>query len=227
MFLNDIFTPKQKRFLEYISLKKLNGEKQIPALSQLSQELGFSTSSLREILEMARTLGLIEAHPRSGIQLRKYSFKAPVIKSLGYALMEDKNKFDDFSELRINLEKAFFPQAIKLLTQENVEEMRNLVWKAKEKLRSNPIQIPHPEHRQLHLSIYQHIRNDFVISLLESYWIMYESIGLNVYTDFKYLVKVWEYHEKIVDEISENRFERAYNLLVEHMEFIKDIRTEK
>ena len=223
MYPNQTFSPKQKIFLEYIIKKKRNGENQIPALTVLGKELNISCSTLREILELSKTLGLIEAHPRSGIELQPYSFKTPVIKSLGYAVMEDRKYFDEFSDLRIHLEKAYFMQAAKLLSIEDIEKIDNLINRAKDKLHSNPVQIPHPEHRQLHLSIYKNLNNEFVLSLLEAYWMMYESIGLDLYTDLKYLMRVWDYHEKIVKAISRGKFDHGFELLVEHMNMIKDI----
>jgi DNA-binding FadR family transcriptional regulator len=227
MLSNDVFSPKQKKFLEYLAQKSLRGEMQIPPLSTLSFELGMSVSSLRELMEMARTIGLIEAHPRSGIQLQPYSFKPAVLKSLAFAIMSNKKLFDDYSNLRKNLEKAYFPKAVRLLTKNNILEMKELVIAAKKKLSSNSIQIPHPEHRQLHLLMYVNLKNDFVTSLLEAYWMMYESVGLDLYTDLAYLIKVWDYHERIVGLIAEDQFEQSYEFMLEHMELIKDLWRDK
>jgi DNA-binding FadR family transcriptional regulator len=223
MLSNEIFSPKQKKFLEYIAQKSARHEMQIPPLSILSLELGMSVSSLREQMELARTIGLIEAHPRSGIRLKPYSFMPSVIKSLAYAVLSSEKLFYDYSDLRKNLEKVYFPKAIRLLTKENIVQMQELVIKAKQKLSSNPIQIPHPEHRQFHLSMYINLENDFVTSLLEAYWMMYETVGFDLYTDLAYLIKVWDYHERIVNLIAAGQFEQSYEFLIEHMELIKDL----
>ena len=223
MLSNEIFSPKQKRFLEYLAKKSARSEMQIPPLASLSHELGMSISSLREQMELARTIGLIEAHPRSGIQLQPYSFKPAVIKSLAYAVYSSKKLFDDYSDLRKNLEKVYFPKAVRLLSKNNIIQIQELVKLAKKKLCSNPIQIPNPEHRQFHLSMYINLKNDFVTSLLEAYWMMYESVGLDLYTDLAYLIKVWNYHERIVNLIAADQFEQSYEYLIEHMELIKDL----
>ena len=52
---------------------------------------------------------------------------------------------------------------------------------------------------------------------------MYESIGLDLYTDLAYLIKVWDYHERIVNLIAAGQFEQSYEYLIEHMELIKDL----
>ena len=78
---------------------------------------------------------------------------------------------------------------------------RALVDEAEAKLNAKPPQIPHDEHRQLHLSIYAKLNNPFVQGLLEAYWDMYEAVGLNVYNDIAYHKKVWDYHRRIVHAI--------------------------
>jgi DNA-binding FadR family transcriptional regulator len=226
MLSNEIFSSKQKVFLEYLAYKSIRGEMQLPPLIILSRELGMSVSSLREQMELARTIGIIEAHPRSGIQLIPYSFKPVVIKSLAYAILSNKSIFDDYSDLRKNLEKAYFPKAVRLLSKNIIIKMQELVRIAKMKLSNNPIQIPHPEHRQFHLLIYMSLNNDFVISLLEAYWMMYENVGLNLYSDLAYLIKVWDYHERIVNLIATDQFGQSYEYMIEHMELIKDLRSD-
>ena len=54
-------------FVRYLAQhEEANGE-QLPPLSGLSRELGVSIASLREQLEVARALGLVEVKPRYGI----------------------------------------------------------------------------------------------------------------------------------------------------------------
>ena len=62
------------------------------------------------------------------------------------------------------------------------------------KLSQDRIQIPHPEHRAFHLTIYSRLHNPFVLGLLEAYWDGYEAVELNTYADYGYLQEVWSYH---------------------------------
>ena len=88
---------------------------------------------------------------------------------------------------------------------------------AKEKLGLPVPQIPHQEHRELHLLIYQRLENPFVSGLLEAYWNLYEAAGLDVYTDIAYLQQVWLYHEKMVEAICVGNLEGGYNIMIEHI----------
>ena len=88
MILRERASPDISEFLRYLATEE--AENGLPTLNELSQELGVSVASLREQLEVARALGLIEIKPgRGGTRRRAYSFTPAVRQSLGYALALD------------------------------------------------------------------------------------------------------------------------------------------
>jgi len=192
----------------------------IPSLSELSKELGVSVASLREQLEVAEALGLVEVRPRTGIRRLPYNFFPAVYQSLSYAIQLDRSYFDAYSELRNQVEAAFWDKAVRLLTPEDHRTLQSLMARAWDKLHGQPVQIPHPEHRQLHLGIYSRLGNPFVQGVLEAYWEAYEQAGLNVYADYNYLKEVWNYHQQMVDAICTGEFERGYQALIEHKDLL-------
>ena len=209
-------------FLQYLASHE-QAEQNLPALTALSQELGVSVASLREQLEVARALGLVEVRPRTGIRRQPYSFSPAVRQSLQYALALDKNNFIAFADLRRHVETAYWHEAVQVLTPEDHNALKVLVARAWEKLRGAPIEIPHLEHRELHLTIYHRLNNPFVSGLLQAYWDAYETVGLNVFTDYHYLTEVWTYHQKMVDAICENEVEAGYTALTEHSDLINQL----
>jgi DNA-binding FadR family transcriptional regulator len=192
----------------------------IPSLTELSKELGVSVASLREQLEVAKALGLVEVRPRTGIRRLPYTFFPAVFQSLSYAIHLDRSYFEAFSELRNQIEAAFWDKAVRLLTAEDHLALQTLMTQAWEKLRGSPVQIPHLEHRQLHLKIYSQLGNPFVQGVLEAYWQAYEEAGLNVYADYHYLQEVWKYHQEMVDAICAGEYERGYQALIEHKDLL-------
>lgn len=193
----------------------------LPSLMELSKQLGVSVSSLREQMEVARALGLIEAKPRTGLRRLQYSFTPAVNLSLSYAITIDQEYFLKFADLRRNLEAVYWHQAVNLLTEEDKMELSALVEQAWKKLRGTPIHIPQYEHRQLHLTIYQRLDNPFVSGILEAYWEAYEAVGLNLYTGYKYLEEVWTYHQQMVDGICSGDLMAGYQALIEHTDLIR------
>lgn len=192
----------------------------IPPLNELSQELGISVASLREQLEVAKALGLVEVRPRTGIRRLPYTFFPAVRQSLAYAMQIDRAYFDAFSELRNHIEAAYWYEAVSLLTVQDITELDALVVRAWDKLRSPQIEIPHIEHRNLHLGIFRRLDNTFVLGILEAYWEAYEAVGLNLYAGYDYLQGVWEYHQRMVDAISSGDFDAGYQALVEHKDLL-------
>lgn len=207
-------------FLRYLVGQGFEPGDRLPSLTDLSAQIGISVGKLREQLEVARTLGLVEASPRRGITRTAYSFLPAVRLSLLTALMLDRSYFDDFSALRVHLETAYWDEAVALLTPEDHAHLRGLVAAAQAKLSQQRIQIPSPEHRELHLTIFRRLNNPFVVGLLEAYWDAYEAVELNTYADIHYLQQVWDYHARIVDAIEAGDIALGKRLLVEHMQLL-------
>jgi DNA-binding FadR family transcriptional regulator len=209
-------------FMRYLAAHA-QAEENLPALTQLSGELGVSVASLREQLEVARALGLVEVKPRTGIRRLPYTFQPAVRRSLDYAMALDFKHFQLFADMRKHLEAAYWHEAVVRLTEEDKTRLQELVQQAWAKLDGRPIQIPHTEHKQLHLTIYSRLQNPFVCGVLGAYWDAYEAIGLNVFTDYNYLRSVWGYHEKMVTSICSGNFDPGYQALVEHSDLLADL----
>lgn len=218
--LRERFSPEISEFLRYLATHE-EVENGLPSLKNLSVELGVSLASLREQLEVARALGLVEIKPRLGMRRRDYSFTPAVRQSLGYALALNNEHFRKFAELRNHVESAFWHKAVQKLTKEDKQELQSLVARAWEKLRGTPVRVPHEEHRNLHLKIYSRLENPFVTGILEAYWEAYESVGLNVFAGgYEYLEEVWQYHQEMVEAICNGNFEAGYQALVKHTDLL-------
>jgi DNA-binding FadR family transcriptional regulator len=84
--------------MRFLASEALEEGDRLPPLAELSQQLGISTATLREQLEVARSMGLVEVRPRTGIRKKQYSFKPAVVQSLTYALASDAHCFEQYSE---------------------------------------------------------------------------------------------------------------------------------
>jgi DNA-binding FadR family transcriptional regulator len=215
-------TQTSSEFMEYLATSnKEPTSDQLPKLSDISEQLGISVAQLREQLEVAKALGLVEAKPRVGLRRLPYSFLPAVRQSLSYAMQIDAHAFENFSDLRDQIETAYWEKAVKLLTPADLEALKALVESAWNKLRAQQVQIPHDEHKQLHMLIYKRLNNPFVQGLLEAYWEAYEKIGLSIYSDYEYLQRVWELHQAMVDAISAGDSQAGYQALVLHRDLLR------
>jgi DNA-binding FadR family transcriptional regulator len=208
-------------FMQFLAREKGDGER-LPSLAELSELLGVSIASLREQLEVARALGLVKVQPKKGIRRQPYKFTPAVLKSLAYAsAIDPAYYFYAFADLRTHIEASYWHEAVILLTKEDHSRLQELIGQAVEKLEGHPIQIPHAEHRELHLTIFRHLNNPFVTGILEAYWEAYESVGLNLYNDISYLETVWDYHQKMVEGICSGDISAGYRALIEHTDLLQ------
>ncbi|MGC8779365.1 MAG: FadR/GntR family transcriptional regulator [Anaerolineae bacterium] len=210
----------ESEFLRYLLTHDCQPGARLPSLDEISAEIGISVGKLREQFEVARALGLVEASPRRGIRCLSYDFLPAVRLSLMVALALDRNAFRAFAELRIHLETSFWDEAVARLLPEDIARLNELVAQAQAKLSEERIQIPHPEHRQFHLTVFSRLENPFVQGLLTAYWDAYEAVELNTYADYAYLREVWSYHERIARAIEAGDHAAGKDLLIQHMRLI-------
>jgi DNA-binding FadR family transcriptional regulator len=207
-------------FLRYLAAHPA-AQHSLPPLTELSRELGISVAALREQLEVARALGLVDVRPRVGTRRLPFSFTPAVGQALAYALALSNDYFQPFSDLRNHLEAVYWDEATSKLLPQDKDRLRDLVASARAKLAGVPVQVPHEEHRRLHLLIYSRLKNPFVTGLLEAYWEMYEAVGLNVYGgDIEYLDEVWDYHGLMVEGICSGNFEAGREALLKHIDLL-------
>ncbi len=208
--------------LNYLVANDFQPGDRLPTISELQavEHLGVSTSKVREQLEVARALGLVEVRSKIGMHLKDYSFAPAITLSLMYALSRDPGLFELFSQLRIHIETAFWNEACELLQDEDTAVMRACVDEAREKLIHEWVRIPHREHRTFHLTVFKRLENPFVLGLLEAYWDAYDAVQLNTFTDYDYLRSVWDYHEQILDHICAGDFDAAREAFIEHTRLI-------
>ena len=165
----------------------------LPTIAELQKAdlLNLSTGKIREQLEVARVMGLVEVRSRTGMRLQEYDFGPAVRLSLFFALAQNLSNFELFSQLRTHMEIAFWHEACALLTPDDTAVMQTCIQQAWNKLHDEWIQIPNQEHRNFHMRIFHHLENPFVLGILEAYWDAYDAVELNRYADYDYLQQVW------------------------------------
>jgi DNA-binding FadR family transcriptional regulator len=209
--------------LNYIVRHGFEAGDRLPTITELQEadHLGVSASKVREQLEVARALGLVEVRSKTGMRLKPYTFTPAVRLSLFYALSIDPHTFEQFTILRNHVEVAFWHEACALITDDDKATMRLCVDKAREKLNGHFIGIPNEEHRIFHLTMFRHLDNPFVLGILESYWDAYAAVEANRYADYAYHQSVWDYHERILNAICAGDFDRAQTLFIEHTHLLR------
>ena len=209
-------------FLNYIIQRGFQPGDRLPSIQELTADahLDMSANKVREQLEVARALGLVEVRSKRGTRLKDYAFTPAVRLSALYALARGES-FESFASLRNHVESAYWNDACALLTAADLAIMQDCIDSANEKLDSPPIHIPNPEHRRFHMTVFTRLSNTFVLGILEAYWDLYEEVGVNRYMDYSYLRRVWDYHARILQCIRDGRFNAARQAFIEHTSLLR------
>ena len=193
----------------------------IPSISALSSQLGISTASVREQLEVPKELGFVDVRTRTGIQKHDFCLTRPLTLSMSYGLRVDPELFQEYASLRRQLEVAYWYEACALLEKSHIQDLHEIQERADWKINQTPVVMPTLEHRQFHLTIYGPLKNRVLNSVLETYWDLYELSGIHFYRNHEYLESVWSYHRQILDAITSKAYEKGYEALVTHFDLIK------
>ena len=210
--------PLLSEFLIYLASLPEDTNHKIPSLIQLSKQLGISVATLREQLEEARSLGLVEVRPKSGIKKLPYDFSTAIKPGLIYAVRAGSLSYHQFADLRRHLECAYFIEAAQTLTPLDIERLTVLITCARAGFKTTPGRVPSQEHRDFHLTIYKNLKNEYLNGVLDAFWEVYHLSGMEIYPDVTYIDRVWQYHERIVDEIRSKNYSLGLSLLTEHMD---------
>jgi DNA-binding FadR family transcriptional regulator len=210
--------------LNYIVRADLRPGDYLPTLKELSRELHVNVGKLREQLEVARTLGLVEVRPRTGIRLKDYDFLPAMRLSVLFCMAMDHKRFQDITALRNHVEVAFWNEAASQLTAADRAALHTLVDSATEKLNHTEgdyILIPHEEHRKFHMGIFARLDNPFVQGILASYWEAYEAVELNTFAELQYWQEAWRYHRIILEHLDHRELDAAKEAFIVHTQLVR------
>jgi DNA-binding FadR family transcriptional regulator len=206
--------------LQYIVDEELTpqggGPVKLPPMDKLADVLGVSRGKLREELVAVEAYGVVEMRPGDGTYICPFDFYTAIRTLVLYSTACDWKNFNHFYELRVQLEIGFWEEAVGDLTVEDKQELQRVLGHAEHKLKGTPAEIPHREHRDLHLLIFRRLENEFVQGLLRAYWDTYEAVGLHHYFDYGYYERIWTSHRNMVEAILAGKFEEG----VESIKFV-------
>lgn len=220
MYSNESFSILQ--YLIEQGVKDGDAPSKLPPLGTLSKTLGVSRGKLREDLITAQAYGLVEMRPGDGTYVQPFDFYTAVRPAILYSIACDKCNFDRFYRVRARLELAFWEQAAARLDQSDFDVLQEILVRAEKKLSDTPIEIPHREHRELHLHIYSKLDNSFVTGLLKAYWDAYEAVELHRYFELSYYEQMWNSHRQMIGALRRGDLKDGQAILLDHFLILED-----
>lgn len=206
----------QDQIRSFIATRGLQAGDMIPTEKALEEALGISRSSIREALQSLEAIGVIETRHGVGRFIRDFNYDA-LVASLAYSTDINVKNFEDVISVRMALEHTFIVRVVPRLTNEDIEELRNLVMQMA-KLIEN--QADEDElisvHTAFHVTLYRSLDNRLLIHLIETFSLLQRSLTyLHEYrtSDTGEFVQL---HMRLVDALAARDVELVELRLQEH-----------
>jgi DNA-binding FadR family transcriptional regulator len=212
--------------LQYIVDEELashNGQPvKLPPMEELAESLAISSGKLREELVAVQAYGVVDMRPGDGTYVCPFDFYTAIRTLVLYGTACDWKHFDHFYKLRVQLEVGFWEEAVSKLTEDDKQKLQRTLAHAERKLKASRAEIPHKEHRDLHLLVFRRLENEFVQGLLKAYWDTYEAVGMHRYFDYSYYERIWADHRNMVEAIAAGKSEEGKRILTDHFKLLEN-----
>ena len=209
-----------KQIVSLISNGHLKPGDKIPSERELSAELGISRQSIREALNRAEVMGLIDVRQGEGsfiLSSLNESLKPPLT-----VIMEDEvERIFDFLEIRKLVEGWCAEKAALEATGEELKDMKTILDKMK-KVVSKDKQWEELD-LVLHRSIAKATHNIVAIHIMDA-------LKVNFSLFFRFtksmpsserLDVLWQHHYEIIDAIARKESIEAKQKVIDHLNFIE------
>jgi GntR family transcriptional repressor for pyruvate dehydrogenase complex len=210
-----------KQIVSLISNGQLKPGDKIPSERELSSEIGISRQSIREALNRAEVMGLIEVRQGEGSFILS-SLEGLLKPPLTVIIEKEVERIFDFLEIRKLVEGWCAEIAALEATGEELKDMKEILDKMKN-VASKDKQWEELD-LELHLSIAKATHNIIAIHIMDA-------LKVNFSLFFKFtksmpsserLDVLWQHHYEIIDAIARKNSKLAKQKVVDHLNFIEE-----
>ncbi len=171
--LRSIYEEIQERVKKYILANNLQPDDPLPTEAQLADQLGVSRAVLREALRSLESLGVIYSRRGAGRYVSKFNLD-PILQNLSYSMAFDMEDFQEILAVRERLERGFVDDAIAVMDQDTLDQMRMLLDEMRQKIAAGKPYLE--EDLAFHRAIYQVTGNRLLIKLLDIFQGVYQHL---------------------------------------------------
>ena len=209
-----------KQIVSLISSGKLNPGDKIPSERELAADLRISRQSIREALNRAEVMGLIEVRQGEGSFILS-SVKKFLKPPLTLIIEKEAARIFDFLEIRKLVEGWCAEKAAIEATEEELEDMAGILDEMK-KVVSKDKQWEELD-LNLHMSFAKATHNVIAVHIMEA-------LKSNFGPFFRFAKSMprsekidvlWQHHYEIMMAIKQRDPEKAKNRVIEHLDFIE------
>ncbi|UCH23167.1 MAG: FadR family transcriptional regulator [Deltaproteobacteria bacterium] len=210
-----------KQIVSLIGNGQLKPGDKIPSEREMASELGISRQSIREALNRAEVMGLIQVRQGEGSFILS-SVREPLKPPLTVIIEKEAERIFEFLEIRKLIEGWCAEKAALEATGEELEDMKRILNKMK-KVVSKDKQWEELD-LELHFSIAKATHNIIAIHIMDA-------LRVNFSLFFRFtksmpsserLDVLWQHHNEIIDAITRKDSKQAKQKIIDHLNFIEE-----
>ena len=139
----------------------------LPTEQQLCQMLGVSRNVLREAIKSMEVMGLIEACPGRGTEVREFRLDFVLQNVIFFANRDLARRAEELAGIQKTIELSYMRQAFRAITTEQVAELRATVKKLRT-LDPADIMAVYLQHKAFHEILFRSLDNQVLRDLLKA-----------------------------------------------------------
>lgn len=148
---------------DYILENKLKVGDKLPTEAEMCEMLGVSRNVLREAIKTLELIGVVVSKPGVGIVVSEYDMDFLYQNMFFGLIIEDRALVEEVLEIRQILEMAYCREAFELITDEDIDKLKEIIAKDEK--------IPFEDQdKQFHMTLYKNLNNRTLNSLAEAAW---------------------------------------------------------
>lgn len=203
----------QERIKRYILEHDLRGGDALPPETHIARDLGVSRPLVREAVKGLESLGIVESRPGKGLYVRAFSLD-PILDNLAYSLLFERDSIVELLQVREQLEIGLLPTAIAALSPGQLDLLRGLVERMREKGEQGIALVE--EDRFFHRTLSEAVGNHLLIKLLDVFWVVFSRSRDRAIRVDPAPGRTWRGHQRILDALVAGDVTAAQGAMVAH-----------
>ena len=181
----------------YIIRHELKPGDLLPTELEMSQMLGVSRNVLREAIKSMELMGMVQACPGRGTEVKEFSLDFVFQNVLFFNVGGEDKPVHEMFGIRRMLELSYMRQAFYVLSEEDIQALRDCVRRMHESA-DDDLAFTCAD-RDFHMTLFRPLGNGVLNSLMEAIWAVDE--GFELERKSPHLISSVARHEAIVDAL--------------------------
>ena len=210
---------REKRFIvafreihDYMMRHQLKPGDLLPSEAELSREIGVSRNVIREAIKSMELMGMVEACPGRGTEIREFSLDFIFQHALFFRMTEDESLVRQMFDIRKTLELGYMRQAFDSIPKEKIAQMREIATRMRSSWEESGAFAK--EDREFHQTLFGSVGNPILMSLLDAIWAV--DTGYQLEEKLPHLASSVAKHEAIVDALEEYDYLKFAHAMYRH-----------